>query len=101
MLDLDARHARVGAQAHGQRVQAGAVARAHGDEADLRDAEPGRPGARLRGERGRADARAGRRPGGERDEQAAGLRRLGMSGGRDDEPERKQDEGPSHRGAGR
>ena len=33
MLDLDARHARVGAQAHGQRVQAGAAARAQGDEA--------------------------------------------------------------------
>ena len=46
VLELDARHARVGAQARGQGVQARARARAQGDEADLRDAEAGRPRAR-------------------------------------------------------
>ena len=45
-LGLDARHARVGAQPRGERAQRLAAARAHGDEADLRDAEAGRAAPR-------------------------------------------------------
>ncbi len=92
MLDLDARHARVGAQAHGEGVQAGAAARAQGDEAQLRDAEAGGSRAGRRRERrgGHARARCLTRCDG--DEQAAGLRprRLRVSRGREDEPDRGQ-----------
>ena len=90
MLDLDARDARVGAQAHGERVQAGAPARAHGHEADLRDAEAGGPRVGRRRERRRGHTRARRRARRDGDEQATGLRRLRVRRGCEDEPDRRQ-----------
>jgi hypothetical protein len=86
MLDLDACHARVGAQAHGERMQARAPARAQGHEAQLRDVEAGGSRAGRGRERRRGHARTRRRARGDGDEQAAGLRRLGVRRGGKDEP---------------
>jgi hypothetical protein len=90
MLDLDARHPWVRAQAHGERVQAGAPARPQGDEMQLRDAEAGGSRTGRRRERRRGHAGAGRRAPCDGDQQAAGLRRLRVRRGCNDEPDRGQ-----------
>jgi hypothetical protein len=71
-------------------VQASAPARPQGDETQLRDAEAGGSCAGRRRERRRGHAGAGRRARCDGDEQAAGLRRLRVRRGREDEPDRGQ-----------
>jgi hypothetical protein len=71
-------------------VQAEAAARAQGDELQLRDAEAGGTRAGRRGEGRRGHARAGGRARCDGDEQAAGLWRLRVRRGREDEPDRGQ-----------
>jgi hypothetical protein len=88
MLDLDARHTRVGAQPLREGAHAMPRPGAERDQPQRADAEAGEAGVRRARQRGGADAGMRMRAGTQGDEQAARRRGVRVSAGRDDQPRR-------------